>query len=130
MGEGRIQSYRDLIAWQRAMEFAVECHRFATALPRSEQFELAAQIRRAASSVPFNIAEGFGLGTDKAFAKHLRISRGSTFEAQTGIEIAQRLGLTGPHARLQELAEETVRLIQGLIISIHKRGGAASDSED
>jgi four helix bundle protein len=128
MGDARIRSYRDLVAWQRGLDFAVECHQFATALPRAEQYELAAQIRRSASSVPLNIAEGFGLGSGKAFARHLRISRGSTFEAQTGIAIAQRLGLAGPQDRLQELAEETVRLIQGLLRSI--RRSSADDSED
>ena len=121
MGNGPIRSYRDLIAWQRSMDLAVGCHRFACSLPRSEQFELAAQLRRAASAVPLNIAEGFGLATGPAFAKHLRIARGSTFEVQTAIELCARLELARSPSDLVQLSEETVRLIQGLLKSIGRK---------
>lgn len=122
MGDGSIRSYRDPIAWQRGMELAVGCHRFATALPRAEQFELASQLRRAASAVPLNIAEGFGLATGPAFARHLRIARGSAFEVQTAMELCSRLGLSAAPTQLHDLAEETVRLIQGLLNSIDRNG--------
>jgi four helix bundle protein len=103
------------------MDFAVACHQFACGLPRSEKFELASQIRRAASSVPLSIAEGFGLGTRQAFIRHLRIARGSAFEVQTGLDICVRVGHTPAPVALHDLAEESVRLIQALINSIERR---------
>jgi four helix bundle protein len=115
-----IRSFHDLLAWQKAMELCVHCYRFAAALPASERFELGSQIRRAASSVPLNIAEGFGLGTRPAFAKHLRIARASICEVQAALELCSRLELGQPSPDLNELCQEALRLLQGLINSLRR----------
>ena len=71
-----IRSFRDLDAWNVAMALAVNCYRVAKRLPAEERFELSAQIRRAAVSVPSNVAEGHASGSDGLFSRHVRISLG------------------------------------------------------
>ena len=88
-----IRSFRDLDAWDAAMALAVNCYRLAKSLPLEERFELSAQMRRAAVSVPSNIAEGHAAGTDGLFARHVRISLGSLGELGTQLEVAVRAGL-------------------------------------
>jgi hypothetical protein len=71
-----VRSYRDLIAWQKAMDLAVAVFRLTDGLPRREVYALGAQLRRAAMSVPSNIAEGQGRGATKEYVRFLRIARG------------------------------------------------------
>lgn len=117
MGERpRIESYRDLIVWQKAMDLVVEIYRETDDWPSAEKFGLTHQLRRCAVSVPSNIAEGQGRRSDGEFARFLRIARGSLREAETQITIGQRLGYCsiGSEARLLDHAAESGRLIQGL----------------
>lgn len=89
---GRISSYRDLLVWQRSMDAAVTAYELSAMLPTDERFGLVSQMRRAAVSIPSNIAEGWGRGTssDRQFLSFLRISRGSLYELETQTELARR----------------------------------------
>ena len=91
----RINSYRDLLVWQQAMDLAVEIYRVTRAWPKEELYGLASQVRRAASSVPANIAEGFGRESRASYQQFLRIAQGSLKETETHLLIAQRVGLAG-----------------------------------
>ena len=84
--------YRELIVWQKAMDLTDEIYRLVRSFPKEEQFSLSDQLRRAAVSVPSNIAEGHGRQTDKEFKQFLSIAKGSVFEAETQIMIAIRQG--------------------------------------
>jgi four helix bundle protein len=87
-----LNDYRDLRVWQVAMDLVVESYRLADLLPARERFGLIAQIRRAAISVPANIAEGYGRLRRGEYLNHLSIARGSLMELQTLLAIAERLG--------------------------------------
>ena len=88
----RIASYRDLAAWQLAMETVIEIYRVTRAFPAEEKFGLISQLRRAAVSIPSNIAEGKAVG-GQSYPRHVRIALGSEAEIQTQIELARRLGM-------------------------------------
>ena len=84
-------SYKDLRVWQQAMDLAVEVYRATETFPKPELYGLTSQIRRAAVSVPSNIAEGKGRHTDKEFSASLFHARGSLLELETQIELARQL---------------------------------------
>lgn len=97
---------RDLICWQRAMDLAVNCYPLTRHLRILRHADLASQIFRAAVSVPTNIAEGHGRGTDKDFAHFLDISMGSVREVETLVVLTDRVGLA-KRATVQELLKQT-----------------------
>ncbi|HEY7497213.1 MAG TPA: four helix bundle protein [Vicinamibacterales bacterium] len=88
-----IRYYRDLDAWQSAMDLAVAAHNLARTLPVTHRFELAAQIRRSATSIPSNIAEGHAQRGDRILRRHVRIALGSLAELETQLELSVRLNL-------------------------------------
>ena len=112
--------YRDLIAWQKAMDLVEGVYRATRGFPPDELYGLTNQVRRASVSIPSNIAEGQGRGVGKEFAHHLRIANGSRQEVETQLLIAQRLNYIPGDAvqRLLSAAEEVGRLIAGLLRSI------------
>lgn len=89
---GKIQSHRDLIVWQKAMDSSVQIYRIARQFPKQETYGLISQITRASVSVPANIAEGHARGTPKDFANFLAIAKGSLMETETYLMLAERLG--------------------------------------
>jgi four helix bundle protein len=86
-----VQDYHQLEIWRRAMDYAVKIYGFTTLLPADERFNLASQFRRAAVSVPLNIAEGCGCSTDPEFARFLGYSYRSLKEIVTCLELSERL---------------------------------------
>src|SRR5438477_6917920 len=86
-----IQTYRDLTVWQKSMDMVVEIYRLAKLLLKDEQFGLVSQVKRAAVSVPANIAEGHGQLHKGVFLRHLSIAKGSLTEVETHLQIAVRL---------------------------------------
>jgi four helix bundle protein len=84
-------SFKDLRVWQKAMKFAVQVYRATAQFPRHELYGLSQQLRRAAVSVPSNIAEGKGHRSDREFVHFLLHARGSLLEVQTQVMIAQEL---------------------------------------
>jgi four helix bundle protein len=113
-------SYRDIKAWQKAIELVVEIYSFTRSFPREEVYGLANQLRRAAVSVASNIAEGKGRCTDKEFLLFLHHARGSVFEVETQLTIAGRLGyLTQADEQLMGThAGEIAKMLNGLIKAI------------
>src|SRR5258706_14775057 len=87
-------------------------------IPASEQFGLTIQMRRAAVSIPSNIAEGYARQTTADYIKFLRMARGSMAELSTQIEIAMGLTMLSPNPQLTDLLAETDRVLQGLIRSL------------
>ncbi len=115
-----MNSYRELIGWQKAMDAVAEVYRVTRTFPQTEQFALTNQLRRAAVSIPSNIAEGQGRGSNKEFCHFLRIARGSIQEVETQLLIAQRLNyLAAPEADgcLKQF-DEVSRILAGLIRSL------------
>lgn len=86
------QSYQELVVWQRAIELAKVIYEETKTFPRDEQFGLTSQIRRAAVSIPSNIAEGQARGQRADFCRFLRIALGSAAELHTQLILAQQLG--------------------------------------
>ena len=113
------RNYRDLLAWQRSMDLVVEIYNLTKSFPREEMYCLTNQLRRSAISIPSNIAEGQGRGTDPELVRHLRIGHGSLREAETQVLIGERLEyVTERQIRpVMLLSEEVGRLVNGLIRS-------------
>ena len=130
-----IQTYRDLIAWQKSMDLVVEIYQLTKLFPQEELFGLTSQIRRAAVSVPANIAEGYGRIHRKEYLHYLSIARGSLMEVETHLQIGVRLTyLERDRARpTWELLQETGRLLNGLIRSLEsskQQAGIRESPED
>jgi four helix bundle protein len=118
-----VLSYRELIAWQKAMDLVELVYAATREWPKDEIFGLSNQIRRAAVSVPSNIAEGQGRTSTREFLHHLSIAYGSLSEVETQALIAGRLNYAHPDVleRLLSACAETGRLINGLINSLSSR---------
>ena len=116
------QGYRDLIAWQKAMDFARLTYRVTEAFPKDETFGLRAQLRRAAVSVPSNIAEGHARYSKKDFIHFLRHSRGSLAEAETQITLAADFRYCSMEnlRKVLDQSDEISRILAGLISSLEE----------
>ena len=90
--ETKIRDYRDLLAWQKARRLVKRVYEVTRGFPKEEMFGLTQQVRRAAISVPCNIAEGYGRGSRKDYVRFLQMARGSLYEVQTQLLLAQDLG--------------------------------------
>ena len=90
--KSEIKSHRDLIAWQKAMDLVVETYKVSQDFPKEELYGLTSQMRRAAVSIPANIAEGQGRRLSGEFTHFLGNARGSLLELDTHLEISLRLG--------------------------------------
>lgn len=112
-----MESYRDLIVWQKAMDLVVEIYRITKLFPREEQYALSDQIRRAAVSVPSNIAEGYGRSPGKDYVRFLNIARGSKNEVETQLLLSVKLGYTTEEMIGQAmcLCEEIGRILNTII---------------
>ena len=118
-----VRTYRELFAWKKAIDLVTEVYRVTQSFPRDEMYGLTSQLRRAAVSIPSNIAEGQGRLTKGEFRQFLGHARGSVFEPESQILIAQNLGyLTdGRGASLTEQVHEIGRLVNGLLRSLDNR---------
>ena len=116
---GMGESYRDLIAWRKGMDLVTEIYRATQLFPRNEIYGLISQLRRAAVSVPSNIAEGQAHFSQKEFHRFLSHARGSLVEIETQLMIAESLGdLPTPQSNtLLEKTAELGRILNGLIAS-------------
>jgi four helix bundle protein len=118
----QIQSYRDLLVWQQAMDLAVSIYDLTRDWPRDELHGLTSQSRRAAVSIAANIAEGYGRGS-RSYVSFLRIATGSLKELETQLLIAQRVGHSGERAispRLEQ-CESIGKLLRALILRLDER---------
>ena len=114
-----VQTFRELLVWQRSMELTVVVYRLTQDFPREEMFGLTSQLRRCATSIPSNIAEGQGRLNTREFRQFLGIARGSTCELQTQLEIARRLALGNP--QLLDEAEGLSHQIGKMIFTILRK---------
>ena len=114
------QNFKDLIAWQKGMDLVSEIYEITGTFPREEIYGLTSQLRRAAVSVPSNIAEGQARYSKRDFRHFLRTAKGSLAEIQTQIAIAARLGFISAarEAEVGERMHELARILNGLINSI------------
>jgi four helix bundle protein len=119
----KTRNYRDLQVWQRAMDVARDVYAVTQKFPKSEVFGLTSQMRRSAVSVPSNIAEGHGRGSDKSFRIFLAQARGSIFELETQIQLASDFGYVQPPAakELMEECGEISRMVNGLLSTLNER---------
>ena len=116
-------TYKDLDAWKQGMNLVEQCYRATAAFPRSEQYGIISQMRRAAVSIPANLAEGHCRRTTGAYAHHVSIALGSHGELETCIEIGARLGFL-PAAEKQtllSLSDSVGRLLNGLHRSLERK---------
>ena len=122
-----IRTYRDLLVWQKSMVLVTEIYRKSQRFPVQEQYGLTSQIRRAAISIPSNIAEGFGRQSTGDYLRFLNIAVGSLFEVQTQIEIALNLQFINESdfEEIFEKSREIDRMLSSLMqkLKIRKEGG-------
>ncbi len=117
-----INSYRDLLVWQKAIELAKATYDLTAKFPSEEKFGLVSQMRRAAVSIPSNIAEGRCRGTRKDFLQFLRIAYGSGAELETQMHIAERLGFSKDFSTSSISAHMTsvMKMLNSMIHSLSK----------
>jgi four helix bundle protein len=111
-------AYKRLDAWQLSMAFVERCYNATATFPRDELYGLTGQIRRAAVSIPSNIAEGYCRRKPKPYAHHVSISLGSHAEVETCLELARRLGYIPP--KLHEALGHDVELIGRILSGLHR----------
>lgn len=111
-----VNHYRDLLVWQKSMDVVVRCYKLTETFPSDEKFGLSSQLRRAAVSVPANIAEGHGRSQTKPYINHLSISMGSLKELKTHILIAKELGYVSETqiSKLIDDCDEIGKMLNGL----------------
>ena len=121
---GRVERFEDLRVWQGAITLAETVYRVTDGFPSSEQFGLTSQLRRAAVSVPSNIAEGWGRGSRADYTRFLRVARGSLYEVKTQLVIADRVGLAASAdlAPVLRSCEPVRRQLQALITALNRSG--------
>ena len=117
---GAIQSYRDLKVWQEGMDLAEACYVLTRDFPRDEVFGLTSQIRRAAGSVPANIAEGHGRESRAEFIRFLRIAQGSLKEVETHLLLSERDGVapSTPVDKMLAQCDRLGKMLRSLIRSL------------
>jgi four helix bundle protein len=120
-GPSPARSFRDLVVWQRAHEFVLAVYRYTESFPEREKYGLARQLRRAAISIPANIAEGFGKRSQAEKARFLNIAEGSVEECRYYLILSQDLGY-GQSESLTSTLEETSKLLNAYVRAILTSG--------
>jgi four helix bundle protein len=115
-----LKSYKELKVWQKAYELCLDIYRLTRTFPKEEQYNLTTQVRRAAVSIPSNIAEGYGRKTKPDYMRSLYIAYGSTCELETQIMLAGDLGYMSSENRkkLEDDIHEVERMLKALIKSL------------
>jgi four helix bundle protein len=118
-----VQHYRELIVWQKAIVLVETVYRATNDFPKTEIYALTNQIRRAAVSIPSNIAEGQGRNSTRDFLYFLSVAQGSLMELETQITIAERLGYINDSQEksLLDSTAEVSRMLSGLRNSLNKK---------
>jgi len=119
MGDFR-RAHEDLDAWKLGMDFVDAIYQLTASFPREEMFTLTSQMRRAAISIPTNIAEGAAKESKKDSLRFYVIARGSLCELETELKIAERQGYVGDARKLANLLDRESRVLSGLINSVKR----------
>lgn len=119
----KINSYKDLIAWQKGIELTTDIYKMLGQFPKEEKFGLISQISRSCTSIPANIAEGWGRDSDQNFIYYLKIAKGSLYELETHLIISKNINYIAEKTLkdLQIKIEEISKIINGLIKSIQNQ---------
>ncbi|MCR4965696.1 MAG: four helix bundle protein [Bacteroidales bacterium] len=117
----KIQSYKELIVWQKAMDMVANVYKLTQDLPKEELFALTSQIRRAAISVPSNIAEGYGRQSKKEYLHFLSVANGSVCEIETQLLLCAKIGYLSEESIKETL--QTLSEIGKMIFSIRQKIG-------
>ena len=117
-----INSYKDLIVWQKSFDLVIEIYRLTNLFPKSEIYGLVAQIRRCAVSIPSNIAEGFARKYRKEYTQFISIAFGSGAELETQLLLSKALKMTSREEfiKSEELLNEVMRMLNSLLITLRK----------
>jgi four helix bundle protein len=129
VGQG-IQSFKDLLVWQKALTLSVLCYELTKAFPKDEMYGMTAQTRRASVSVPANIAEGHGREHTRSFIQFRRVAQGSIKELETHLMLAEQVNLA-PAAALAPayaMTDEIGRMLRTLIRALQEKLGSESDA--
>ena len=118
-----MKDHKDLDAWKHAMQLVRTVYGVSNALPESENYGLKAQLRRAAVSVPSNIAEGAARGSDAEVISFLYIARGSLAEVETQVLLAHSLGYLDGTQEVEAALSQTAQVLNGLIRFLKNRDG-------
>ena len=110
--------YKELIVWQKSMEFVDWVYAMLKTFPREENYRLCDQLARAVVSIPSNIAEGNGRNSKSDFARFLSIARGSLYETMTQLEIAKRQGYINDLTQAEEYANSIRKMLNSLITKL------------
>ena len=115
-----MDSYRELNVWKKSMALSVEVYTLTQSFPTHEQFGITSQLRRSTTSVPLNIAEGWGRGINKSYVQFLKIARGSLFEVETIVLLCKELNyiLETNCEEILSRTNEIGKMINSLIKSI------------
>lgn len=126
---GAIQSYRDLLVWQQAMDVAEDVYRAAVHAPADWKYAMANQMVRAAASVPANIAEGYGRDSSGSYLQFLKVARGSLKELETHLLLGQRVGALPSEqaAKILLKLDSVGRMLNGLVRAVRASKNAATD---
>lgn len=125
-----IKSYKDLIVWQKSIDLVTDTYKLINQIPKVEEYSLSAQMRRSAVSIPSNIAEGTGRYYSKEYCRFLQISRGSLYELQTQITIAQNLGYITDFGLIKQIetkAAEVERMLNKMIATLNNSNQSAPE---
>jgi four helix bundle protein len=115
-----MRDFREIKVWAKAHKLRLEIYKITSRFPREELYGLTSQIRRAAASIPANIAEGFGRGGNAELARFLQIGMGSAYEVEYHALLAKDLGLMNSetYARLEAQIVEVKRMLAGLLLKV------------
>ena len=119
----KVESYRDLFVWQQAMELAVGIYNTTKYWPKEELYGLTSHVRRAAVSIPANIAEGYGRETRASYEHFLRVAQGSLKELETHLLLAERVGTVAAQriAPMMEQCQSLGKMIRSLIRALQEK---------
>ncbi len=118
-----VQSFQDLIVWQRAMDLSEVVYKLSATLPREERYGLSSQMQRASVSIPANIAEGWGRQSTGDYIRFLKIAQGSAAELETELILSVRLGLlpSDKTAPARATLSEIRKMLRALIASLQRK---------
>ena len=118
-----INSYKELIVWQKAVDLTVEVYKLSSQFPKEEVYALTSQIRRAACSISLNIAEGFGRNTTKSYVSFLYIAEGSLREVEAAVILSNRLGFVNESSceKVNSLIVEEMKMFNVLIKKLEEK---------
>ena len=123
-------TYRDLDVWKQGMDLVEACYKLTATFPKSELYGLTSQLRRAAVSIPANVAEGHCRKTTKAYRHHVSLAMGSHGELETCLELGSRLGFLSQNdkGRVLKVCDAVGRLLSGLHRALVRKIGSTHPS--